>query len=375
MATMKNAEEVMQILERFTRLKQKEIPKELDEYLGYVAKTGDTVFKWSSLKYLFREKLLSVIKNFLDNTPRSYQIPHYPNVDPFDYEDKKSSLVERLELFNAAPFTIQRLCELLIDPYRHYNRIDKFMRALEKTIFVISTIEPGCKYTEIENNDSLDSAVKGNLSLDVNVDIDIATESLSTMETAQNAQSSNGSNNKSDVEEKKGTEDKSNDNSESKTEEIKRSVDTTVSNKGGNMILTKIGAEIAKKGEMTVEEKEQDDVKGRNTEQQDPIKCQEDVEITQEITIKTLDKKETNRIDVVEQTAKEKNKVLSTTTEQQTKEETKEKEITIETIEKLAESNIPEEQADNIKESNKVYPCDCVCLDFYIPGNRNIWLG
>ena len=67
---MENAEEVMQILERFTRLKQKEIPKELDEYLQYVAKTGDIVFKWPSLKYLFREKLLNVIKNFHDSTPR-----------------------------------------------------------------------------------------------------------------------------------------------------------------------------------------------------------------------------------------------------------------------------------------------------------------
>lgn len=70
MVTMENAEEVMQILERFTRLKQKEIPKELDEYLSYVAKTGDTVFKWPSLKYLFREKLLNVIKHFHDTSPR-----------------------------------------------------------------------------------------------------------------------------------------------------------------------------------------------------------------------------------------------------------------------------------------------------------------
>lgn len=70
MLNMENAEEVMQILERFTRLKQKEIPKELDDYMHYVAKTGDTVFKWSSLKYLFREKLLNVIKNFHDTSPR-----------------------------------------------------------------------------------------------------------------------------------------------------------------------------------------------------------------------------------------------------------------------------------------------------------------
>ncbi|XP_033168423.1 serine/threonine-protein phosphatase 4 regulatory subunit 2 [Drosophila mauritiana] len=173
MVTMENSEEIMQILERFTDLKQKEIPKELEEYLQYVAKTGDTIFKWSSLKYLFREKLLSVIKHFNEDSPRLEEIPNYPNVDPFNYETMKSSLLERLDLFNAAPFTVQRLCELLIDPRKQYSRIDKFMRALEKNILVVSTIDPGRKRTESENGDSLDSVVNGDLSMEVNIDIEM----------------------------------------------------------------------------------------------------------------------------------------------------------------------------------------------------------
>ena len=68
MLVMENAEEVMQILERFTKLKQKDIPKELEEYLSYVAKTGDTVYTWAHIKYLFREKLMHVIKDFHDST-------------------------------------------------------------------------------------------------------------------------------------------------------------------------------------------------------------------------------------------------------------------------------------------------------------------
>lgn len=68
--TMENSDEILQILERFSRLKQKEIPKELEDYLQFVAKTGDTIFKWSSLKYLFREKLLSVIKHFNEDSQR-----------------------------------------------------------------------------------------------------------------------------------------------------------------------------------------------------------------------------------------------------------------------------------------------------------------
>lgn len=46
----------------------------------------------------------------------------------------KKTLFERFDNFQAAPFTIQRLCELLTDPKKHYNRLDKFMRALEKNI-------------------------------------------------------------------------------------------------------------------------------------------------------------------------------------------------------------------------------------------------
>ncbi|KAH8356544.1 hypothetical protein KR200_001688 [Drosophila serrata] len=204
MVTMENSDEILQILERFTRLKQKEIPKELEDYLQYVAKTGETIFKWSSIKYLFREKLLSVIKHFNEDSPRLEEIPNYPNVDPFNYETMKSSLLERLDLFTAAPFTVQRLCELLIDPRKQYSRIDKFMRALEKNILgklislssaqmicntrtdlsfmysstVVSTIDPGRKRTESENGDSLDSVVNGDLSLEVNIDIEMENEAL-----------------------------------------------------------------------------------------------------------------------------------------------------------------------------------------------------
>lgn len=174
----------MQILERFTKLKQKDIPKELEDYLSYVAKTGDTVYTWSNIKYLFREKLMHVIKDFHDTTSSVDDLPQYPNVDPFNYETMKSSLLERLELFSSAPFTVQRLCELLTDPKKQYSRIDKYMRALEKNILVVSTIEPGRKQPESENGDSLDSVVNGDLSLDVNIDveIDMANEAFFSMQ-------------------------------------------------------------------------------------------------------------------------------------------------------------------------------------------------
>lgn len=69
MLGLENPEEILLILDRYTALKQKDIPKELDEYLSFVARTGDPVYNWSTIQYLFREKLTSVIREFHDTTP------------------------------------------------------------------------------------------------------------------------------------------------------------------------------------------------------------------------------------------------------------------------------------------------------------------
>lgn len=111
------------------------------------------------------------------------ELPQYPNVDPFNYETMKKVLVEKLESFAAAPFTIQRISELLSDPRKQYSRIDKFMRAVEKTILVVSTVPPGRHRSESENGDSLDSALNGDFSTEVNVDIDMDHEPGFSAET------------------------------------------------------------------------------------------------------------------------------------------------------------------------------------------------
>ena len=190
---MDNPEEVMQILERFNVSRNPEITAQLEEYITFVARTGDSVYAWNLVKNLYREKLMTVITDFYNETPtkgkQKYsnnkhpvififsfiisELPQYPNVDPFNYETMKKMLIEKLDSFAAAPFTIQRISELLSDPRKQYSRIDKFMRAVEKTILVVSTVPPGRHRSESENGDSLDSALNGDFSTEVNVDIDM----------------------------------------------------------------------------------------------------------------------------------------------------------------------------------------------------------
>lgn len=185
---MENAEEVLHFLEEFSKRKPKTIPQELNEYLAYVARTGDPVYQWSVVKCLFKEKLLNVITDFYETTP-GIDIPPYPNVDPFNYDIMKNSLLERLDAFTSAPFTVQRICELLTFPRKQYNRIDKFMRAIEKNILVVSTREPGAqRLPEPENGDISEPIVNGSdNNSEYNVDVEM--EDMSWKENAERQKS------------------------------------------------------------------------------------------------------------------------------------------------------------------------------------------
>lgn len=186
---MENAEEIFHFLEEFSKRKPKTIPQELNDYLAYVARTGDPVYQWALVKGLFKEKLLNVITDFYETTP-GIDIPPYPNVDPFNYDTMKNSLLERLDSFTSAPFTVQRICELLTCPRKQYHRVDKFMRAIEKNILVVSTREPGLqRHIEAENGEPMEAIVNGSdNNSEYNVDVEM--EEMSWKENSEPQQSS-----------------------------------------------------------------------------------------------------------------------------------------------------------------------------------------
>lgn len=134
-------EALLDELTDFANQKPAEIPSVLDEYLCHIAKTGDTLFSWHKLKPLLCRKLELVMNEFHKVSPTD-DLPALPNVEVFKYEEMKEKVLEAVNCFNSAPFTIQRLCELVVDPRKHYKRTDKFMRGLEKNVLVVSTIEP-----------------------------------------------------------------------------------------------------------------------------------------------------------------------------------------------------------------------------------------
>jgi len=114
-----------------------EIPEILEKYLNNVARSGDIVHKWENLRPFLKKKIEIIATEFNETYPFDRET-NQPNVKPFDFDEVKRNILNGIDSFTGAPFTIQRICELLTDPYRHYKRADKFLKGLEKNVMVIS---------------------------------------------------------------------------------------------------------------------------------------------------------------------------------------------------------------------------------------------
>ncbi|KAJ2186374.1 hypothetical protein EV181_003339 [Coemansia sp. RSA 532] len=58
-----------------------------------------------------------------------------------DIRDLEDRISYSLHTFDDAPFTIQRMAELLAWPDRHYRNVLKFLRAVERVVYVTSTVD------------------------------------------------------------------------------------------------------------------------------------------------------------------------------------------------------------------------------------------
>lgn len=62
-------------------------------------------------------------------------------MSPEQVKDAVQAILEQLDSFDGPPFTIQRLCELLLEPQKQYKSVGKYLRAVEKSILVTSTYD------------------------------------------------------------------------------------------------------------------------------------------------------------------------------------------------------------------------------------------
>eukprot|EP00128_Syssomonas_multiformis_P007355 Colp12_sorted_trinity150504_noHs@20535 len=122
-------------LEAFRASEAREITPALLEVLQDISKTGQIWQQWELLYPLVAKKMESEMDKFFSIVP---DLPKEQSDEAFALF--KPRILNALESFTGAPFTIQRICEMILKPDLQYKSTLKFMRGLEKLVLVHSTI-------------------------------------------------------------------------------------------------------------------------------------------------------------------------------------------------------------------------------------------
>ncbi|KAI1724201.1 PPP4R2 domain-containing protein [Ditylenchus destructor] len=114
----------------------------VDEYFHFVSANGCPALPWTIIKSALVWKLQTVMNDMHMHEAEKLEddIVKENLIKNEAIVASKTFIMEKARSFDGTPFTIQRLCELLTTPTRHYNSTEKFLRALEKNINVVTTV-------------------------------------------------------------------------------------------------------------------------------------------------------------------------------------------------------------------------------------------
>lgn len=140
--------------------------------------------EWTLLRDVLKYKISENLRIFLNEKPGAppltfspqhlatggLRLPPFPsgkharssrNAIPASYmteeqaRELKGQIFTQLDGFDSGPpFTIQRVCELCLHPKKHYSTVGKYLRAVEKSLLVTSTLDDFPPFSAIELNSS-----------------------------------------------------------------------------------------------------------------------------------------------------------------------------------------------------------------------------
>eukprot|EP00928_Gymnodinium_smaydae_P033264 TRINITY_DN23870_c0_g2_i1.p1 TRINITY_DN23870_c0_g2~~TRINITY_DN23870_c0_g2_i1.p1 ORF type:complete len:221 (-),score=64.63 TRINITY_DN23870_c0_g2_i1:38-700(-) len=113
------------------------ISQDLDALISEVATTGVAAgYPWEALRLLLARKLSVVLAEFWKDAP-DVEVKSGESFERVAVEPLTASLLEPRR--EGAPFTVQRLCELLSEPRSIYKSTRRFLYALQRAVLVTST--------------------------------------------------------------------------------------------------------------------------------------------------------------------------------------------------------------------------------------------
>lgn len=117
-------------------------PEEMRSIIEVIAETGKFWHDWDFLKSLLSLQLKQVLDEYSEAQMASQDdVQQQRSFSGETYSELVSRLSHALWRFEEGPpFTLQRLCEILLNPKGTYTKLSKLALALEKNLLVTSTI-------------------------------------------------------------------------------------------------------------------------------------------------------------------------------------------------------------------------------------------
>lgn len=116
------------------------ITPEIRGVIAETALTGLVRYPWHLLTPILHRLLDAALSSLASDLAPDQEGPPRPMPTGGTFEDACASLHTLLDDFSAPPFTFQRLCELILEPSKQYNRAEKLAMAIERLLLVTSTL-------------------------------------------------------------------------------------------------------------------------------------------------------------------------------------------------------------------------------------------
>lgn len=146
-STLYFSEEIRTSLQEFaTQQSKPPVPSNLFQIVENISKTGVSCFPWTTLKYLLATMLQESLQRFhdktLENRKNDFNIEQAEayKKEEEEFQQQSQKFFQALNSYEDAPFTLQRLCELILNPEKSYTSTKKYITALEKMVNITSTI-------------------------------------------------------------------------------------------------------------------------------------------------------------------------------------------------------------------------------------------
>jgi len=124
------------------------ITEELESIVAEIARSGlTTTYPWDALSHLLARKMERVLEDFWRDSP-DVKLQDGESFEQTTIKPLMASILEPSR--EGAPFTVQRLCELLVEPRRIYKSTRRFLYALQRALVISATEEAIANRTPLD---------------------------------------------------------------------------------------------------------------------------------------------------------------------------------------------------------------------------------